>query len=228
MKRSLLFVCMSVWVVIVAADDKPLHDQVSFQVEVDQEVENDVVSVMLRANAEDSKPDRLADEINTTMRWGLEQARNTSGVKVRTGNYQTYPVYKDRKIQRWRGQQDLLLESPEAGRLSKLLAALQSRLQIQSMQFSVSPEKRRSVQDTLIDRSLKAFQKRARLVTESLGAKRYDILNVSVQTSGSGYMPPVRMESMRKMASTSMEAPAMHAGTSRVTVQVSGSIQLRR
>lgn len=220
---------LGIWMVSAAAELPAPNDQVSFQVEVDQEIDNDRVNVVMKAYDENTDPAALAEQINKTMTWGLAAAKKVAGIKVRTGGYQTYPAYSDKnKIKRWRGQQELLLEAREAGKLSKLLGALQSRLQMQSMQFSVSPQARRSAQDSLIEQALQAFQKRAELVSKSLAAAGYEIMTVSVQTGGHTFPVPVRMESVRSMAKASVRSPAVEAGTSRVRVQVSGTIHLLR
>lgn len=212
----------------VAADDKLPNDQVSFQVDVDQEVENDRVNAVLSVHGEEKDPARLADDINTAMQWALDTSKKESVIKVKTGSYQTYPVYSDKKIVRWRGRQDLLLEASDISRLSKLVGTLQTRLQIQSMQFSVAQETQRAVQDELIKEALTAFKKRADLVANSLGAKGYEIVTVSLHTSGHGRPPPIRMESMRTVTRAAVEAPAMEAGASRVSVQAACTIQLNR
>jgi predicted secreted protein len=49
-----------------------------------------------------------------------------------------------------------------------------------------------------------------------------------LQTAGHHYPTPVRMESMRSMVKASVSSPAMEAGTSRVSVQASGTIHLLR
>jgi len=227
--RYLTAVVLSVSVFNVAADNQPPSDQISFQVEADQEIENDRVSVVMKAYSENADPSKLADQINQAMRWGLDTAKKMTAIKVRTGAYQTYPVYSEKnKVQRWRGQQELILEGREVDKLSELVGTLQSRLQMQSMQFSVSPDARRKVQDVLIEEVLQAYKKRAELVSKSLGAAGYDIMNISIQTSGHIYPPPVRMESMRTVSKASVESPAMEAGTSRVSVQANGTIHLQR
>ncbi|MGB5726898.1 MAG: SIMPL domain-containing protein, partial [Thiogranum sp.] len=124
------------------ADSEQAEDQVSFQVEVGRDVENDLVTAILNVTAEALKPAKLADTINSNMSWALEQARANQKVKSRSGAYQTYPVYEDKKIVRWRGRQELQLESQDVDQLSELVGTLQSRLQMQSLQFSVSPDKR--------------------------------------------------------------------------------------
>lgn len=213
---------------VSSADDEKPQDQVSFQVEVGRDVENDRVTALMSVTAENKKPAELADIMNSTMQWALDQARGNDKVKTRSGSYQTYPVYDDKKIVRWRGRQELHLESQDIDQLSELIGVLQSRLQMQSLQFSVSPEKRQQVEDQLIEQALSAYQARAGIIQMALGAKGYRLRDVGIHTGGQDPIVPVRMKTASVLRQSSVAEPAMEQGTSRVTVQVSGSIRLLR
>lgn len=210
------------------ADSEQVDDQVSFRVEVGRDVENDLVTAILNVTAEALKPAKLADTINSTMSWALDQARANQMVKPRSGAYQTYPVYEDKKIVRWRGRQELQLESQDVDQLSELVGTLQSRLQLQSLQFSVSPDKRRQIEDTLIEQALAAYQQRADIIRKSLGAQGYTLLEVNIHTAGQDRPIPVRAEAASMLSRSSVSQPAMEQGTSRVNVQASGKIRLLR
>ncbi|MEE9343047.1 MAG: SIMPL domain-containing protein [Gammaproteobacteria bacterium] len=209
------------------ADDKRPMNQVNFQIDVDQEVENDQINATLSINENNKNPARLADEINQAMSWAMKIAKKADGVKVKSGSYQTYPVYDKKRITSWRGRQDLQLEASEVSQLSELVGTLQERLQVQSMRFSVSRQRQREVQEKLTEKALSAFKDRAQLIAKSLDSRGYDIETISVQTSGQQHMPRMRMESMSYDAQAK-SAPAMEAGTSKVQVIVSGAIKLRR
>jgi predicted secreted protein len=210
------------------ADSEQAEDQVSFQVEVGRDVENDRVTAILNVTAEALKPAKLADTINSTMAWALEQAQANQKVKSSSGAYQTYPVYEDKKIVRWRGRQELQLESQDVDQLSELVGTLQSRLQMQSLQFSVSPDKRRQVEDELIEQALAAYQQRAEIIRKSLAAQGYKLLEVKIHTAGQDRPIPVRAEAASMLSRSSVSQPAMEQGTSRVNVQASGKIRLLR
>ena len=211
------------------ADSEQAEDQVSFRVEVGRDVENDLVTAILNVTAEALKPAKLADTINSTMTWALEQVRANQKVKSRSGAYQTYPVYEDKRIVRWRGRQELQLESQDADQLSELVGTLQSRLQIHSLQFSVSPDKRRQVEDKLTEQALAAYQQRAEIIRKSLGAQGYKLLEVNIDTAGQNRpIPPLRAEAVSMLSRSSVSQPAMEQGTSRVNVQASGKIRLLR
>ncbi|HHJ17856.1 MAG TPA: DUF541 domain-containing protein [Gammaproteobacteria bacterium] len=225
MRRLVLMCALLLLPPVLLADGAAVEDQVSFQVEAGQDVANDRVVAVLSITAEGSKPARLAEKINAAMAWALEQARASDKVSSRSGSYQTYPVYDDRKIVRWRSRQELQLESRDVDQLSGLVGTLQSRLQVQSIQFSVSPDTRGKVEDSLIKQALAAFQARADIIRTALGAKGYRVLDINIHSGGRGPVP-LRVEAA-SMAGRSNQ-PALEQGTSRVTVQVSGKIRLLR
>jgi predicted secreted protein len=217
-----------IWSPLSSADDDDVEDQVNFQVQAGRDVENDRVVALLSATAENRDPAKLADSINSDMHWAVEKLKNQVAIKTQSGSYQTYPVYDNKKIVRWRGRQDLQLESGDVDALSKVLGDLQERLQIQSLQFSVSPEKRIAVESALIEEALAAFRKRAALISRSLDAEDYGLVDMSIHTGGMRPPIPVRAEAASLASRTTASAPAIEQGTSRVTVQVSGRIQLQR
>jgi len=232
MRGHKLHILVAAWLLLLPtgamADKDPVSDQVSFEVEVDHEVDNDRVLALLTVDAEDRDPAELADTVNRAMAWAVEQARADAAVSTRTGSYQTYPVYDDRRIVRWRARQELYLESAEVERLSRLTGQLQERLQVQSLRFSVSDDRRREVEEGLVTQALEAYQKRAQLIARALGAKGYQLVSVAVQTGERDYPHPLRVEAAAMASRASVSPPAMESGTSRVAVQVSGSIRLLR
>jgi predicted secreted protein len=108
--------------------------------------------------------------------------------------------------------------------MSALLGELQTRIQLRSIDFTVSPAQRRKVEDELIDEALAAFLARAERVRQRLGGSGYEIVQISIGSSGA---PPVpRMRATMAMESAQAAPPALEAGTSELVSNVSGSIQL--
>lgn len=227
---SLTLSCLMVlvsWEVHAHGGDPAAEDQVSFRVEAGQEVDNDRAVATMAVIAEDRQATALAATINAAMRWALDKAGAYPQVRVGSGSYQTYPVYDNKKIVRWSGRQQLQLESTSIDKLSALIGELQEKLQLQSMQFSVSPGRRQKIEDGLIEQALAAYNARAELIRSALGARAFDLVNMSVNTSGQGPVVPLRAEAA-VMSSAPAASPSFEAGTSRLTVQVSATIQLRQ
>jgi len=208
-----------------AAEDPPPMRRVDFTVQTSREVANDWVRAVVGVTDEDGDAAKLADRVNQAITWALERARAKSGVSAKSGGYSTVPVHDPRKGERrfWRASQDLLLEGADPRAMSELLGELQSRVQLRSIDFTVSPAQRRKVEDELIDEALAAFLARAERVRQRLGGRGYQIVQISIGTSGGA--PPVPML-RAAMDSANVAPPALEAGTSELVSSVSGSIQL--
>jgi len=208
-----------------AADEAARYNQVHFQVERSRPVENDRMQAVLSLTAEDDNAARLADHINRSMDAALKTTKSRAKVEARSGSYRTYPVYNKEKIQRWRATQELLLEGSDFAELGSLIGQLQERLQVTSLNFSVSPARRAAVEDELIVQALDAFKQRAELVRKQLASKGYRIVDVSINTGG-GQPVPIVMRATA-MEAASVAPPALEAGTSTLTLSVGGVIELQ-
>jgi predicted secreted protein len=226
MRSVLLLLCLAVFAGTGLADDELRYNQIRLQSQQTESVSNDTMHVTLQTYAEMQDPAKLAARINQEMEWALAKAKQVKGVKVRTGSYQTWPVTRKEVTTGWRGQQDLVLESRDTRALSDLAGQLQDKLQIKSMSFTVSDEKRVTVENRLIDLALNAFKERARIVGDNLKADGYRIVEINVGTSTA--RPPMMHQA--RIASMSMEASdavAVEGGESDVRITVNGTIELQ-
>lgn len=210
----------------IAADDTPRYNQIHFQVERSRPVDNDRMHAVLSLTAEDDNAARLADQINRTMDWALKTAKTKTKIETRSGGYRTHPVYDKDKIRRWRATQELLLEDADFAELGGLIGQLQERLQVNAINFSVSPTRRAAVEDELIAQALAAFQQRAELVRKQLAAKGWRLVNLAINAGGGQPLPMMRGMAMEAMA-PSVAPPAVEAGTSILSVSVDGAIELQ-
>jgi predicted secreted protein len=208
----------------VQADEDLRYNQVRLQAEQSEAVSNDTMHVTLSTFAESRDPADLATAINRDMDWALQIARSVEGVDASTGGYQTYPVHKDNVIKSWRGQQNLMLEGLDHKAIGRLVGTLQEKLQVKSMQFSVSDDRRRAVENRLIGRALDAFRERAGIVGSNLDAKGYRIVELNINTGSQ--RPPVPYQA--RMAAMEAAAPVVtEAGDSDVRVTISGTVELQ-
>jgi len=199
-------------------------NRVSFQVESSRDVANDRVQAVVGITDEDADAARLADRVNQTMARALAKARAASGVRVESGGYTTYPVHENGKLRRWRASQDLILDSADVQAVTALIGDLQAELQLRSVEFQVSPERRRAAEDELVAEVLKLFRARAEIIRASLGARSYEVVQISINGE---HGPPIRPMQMEARSVGAMVAPpALESGSSRLSVFASGTIEL--
>ena len=221
--RPLLAVLLLLGSAAAVAAEAPRFDVVHLQAERAREVTNDLMRVVLTVREEDADPGRLAERVNGTMGWALEQAHAAKAVTVQSGGYRTFPIYRDGVLDRWRAIQEVFLQSADFKALGELVGTVPQRLQVPSLAFAVSDARREEVANALIKEALDAFKARAELVRTNLGRAGYRIVSLDIGTAGGE--PPSR-PLMRTMAAESA-APAVEAGTTRLAVTVSGQIQLQ-
>ncbi|MGB5606338.1 MAG: SIMPL domain-containing protein [Gammaproteobacteria bacterium] len=221
--RILVLTGLLVLACIARADDAVRYNQVHLQAQQSRAVSNDTMHVTLNTYADMQDAAALAERINRDMEWALARASAFAGVKVSTGAYQTWPVYRENIKKGWRGQQSLVLESTDTKGLSQLAGQLQEKLQIKSMNFSVSDERRTEVENSLIRMALDAFKQRAGIVGDNLQATGYRLVDININTSSQ--RPPVVYQA-RAMALEAAAPVAAEAGESDIQVTVNGTIEL--
>ena len=69
------------------------YNLVDLQAEVQREVQNDLLQAVLFVEANEVDPAHLASELNTALEDALAIAKKSASVTVRSGGYQTYPLY---------------------------------------------------------------------------------------------------------------------------------------
>ena len=209
---------------LASADEQIEFNIVNLRAEQAREVANDIMVVIMQGTAQKNSSSEAAQSVNEIMGWADGIISADQRIKHKTLNYQTRPVYQNKAITGWSASQQLRLQSHDLEALTKMTGTLQQQLQLVSMSFQVSPERRAEELDTLIVEALEAFHAKAELVTRTMKAKDFRLVNVSIDENG-GPMPyrgVVQAEAM----SVRSAAPVIEAGDSKIQVSVAGSIQL--
>src|SRR5690349_5732530 len=164
---------------------EPPLDVVNLQAEASREVENDQLVAVLAAEAQGANAAELAESVNKKMAEALKLARDIPAVKVRSGNYQTFPrPGKDGRIESWQASQELRLESADFAAATKLIGRLQQGLNVRSMALRLAPQTRRAAEDALISEAIGAFEARAELARKAMKAKGYRVREMSIGAAG--------------------------------------------
>jgi predicted secreted protein len=211
---------------LAAAEGGSHYDRISLRAERSRQVPNDTARAQLGITLEDHDAVELQYRVNEIMKWAIEVATHYEDVEAQTGGYRTHPVYKNQLIDHWRATQELRVDSRDVDRVTELVRVLQTRLQLQSVTFSISPMAREAAENELITEALGAFKERAELVRETLGADSYRIVHVEIGTGGT-VPAPVPMRAMEAMSEGGGMPPALEPGTSTVTVTVDGKLEMR-
>ena len=207
-----------------ARDDETLFNVVNLQAQAEREIPNDQMTVILATEHEGREATTITDRVNEDMQWALDIIEKYPFAESRTTNYQTYPVYNKQIISGWRASQQVEIKSTNIKGMSDLVGKLQEKLQVKQMYFSPTDETRKKYEDNLIEEALEAFKNRVTIVKKHMDNMDHRIINININTGG--YQPPIPYDRGGLMKSMAMEtAPAVEAGTSKITVTVNGSVQ---
>ncbi len=204
------------------------YNRVDFQVEAAHEVANDLLVAGMSLEIQDKQPARVAQQINAALNEAIKKASAFNSVKTSSGNQRNYPVYgKDNQVDAWRGQGEIRLESRDFKAAGELIMQLQSSMQLSNLQFTIAPETRLQTENALIDEAIKTFQSRADSIRIAMGAKSYKVVHISINSGG---MPPQYQPQLMRGAAVSSMAipePEFAGGESRMTVQISATIEIQ-
>lgn len=202
-------------------------NQVDLQAEVSREVQNDLMTATLVAEANDPSAAQVAAQLNRLTAEALKTAGEFKTIKARSGFTNTFPVYdRANKLTGWRGRSEIRLESKDVAAMSTLIGRLQSSLQLGAVQFTVSPEVRRQVQNDLLTEAVAAFRDRADIATKALGGRSYKIRRVSLNTGGFVPGPRPMVAERAAAASSPVPPPSFESGTSMVQVNANGTVEV--
>jgi predicted secreted protein len=194
------------------------------------QVPQDVVDITLFYEQESADPSSLTSALNQRAESALREAKGVEGVTAKSGSFTVYPsTDRDGKISAWRGRTEVVLESHDFAAASKLAGKMSSSMQVASVAFSLSPEAQRTAEQKLVTQAIDSFRKQAQTAAQAFGYSNFTIREVNVGRGGIQPRPVMMMQSRAMSADAKMAAPiAMEAGTTTVTVDVNGSVQMGR
>lgn len=207
-----------------AQPEAPVYNRVNLNESAHAEIANDRLVVIMSAQAEGADAATPADEVNRMMDWAMSMLKDLPEVKVQTLDYRSNAIHDKQTIRGWRVKQSLRMEGSDNRLLGDLVGMLQGQLQVQSIGYQVSDERRRERLQGLTREALERFQARARHIAESLGRDGYRIVRIHIRDGQQVPVPVAR--GMLAEASTAVASARLEAGTQQMSVSVNGEIEL--
>ncbi len=226
--RQLVAVSLCATVSAIAQVPAPAPPTVTVTASATATVNNDRLQAWLHADAENASASAAASQVNATIAKALATAKEFPSIKVATAGYSTQQVSDKVKATRWRVMQTLALEAADFTAAAALISRLQddNGLLLSGMGFSLAENTRRKAEDSVTQQAIKTWQMRAQQAAQGLGFSAWKPGHVTVQTADGGRVYP--MARAMATANSAGGAPvAMEAGTTDVTVTVSGEAVLQ-
>jgi len=220
--------CAALTISIAEAQMPPSPPSVTVTASATTSVANDHLQASMRAEAENASAAAVASQVNAAIGRALTMAKSVPTIKVATTGYTTYQVTDKPNAQRWHVVQTISLESTDFTAVATLITRLQDEggLLLSNMGFSLSDKARHDAEDGVTQQAIKSWQERAQRAAQGLGFGAWHTGRVTVQANESGRVYPVaRAQAMSMQQSAPV---AMEAGTSDVTVTVTGDALLEQ
>lgn len=159
----------------------------------------------------------------------LEARRNAEPgqMDVRTGNFSLSPRYgQNNQINGWQGSTELVLEGRDFARITGTAARV-STMAIGHVGFGLSREQRAKVEREAQSQAIENFKAQAADLTRAFGFSGFTLREVAVNSNSYAPGPRPRMMAMEAKSAMADAPIAVEAGKSTVTVNLSGSVQMR-
>lgn len=194
-------------------------------------VAQDILQISLTTNRQGPQAAAVQAQLKSALDEALKQIKPLAvkeGMEVRTGTFSLYPRYdKDGRIGNWQGSVEVVLEGRDFERITQTAGGLQT-LTVGNVAFGLSRERKAAVEKEAQAKAIADFRNKASELVREFGFKGYALREVSVNASDNGPLPQRRAMAMVAKSMDSSNAPIpVEPGQSRVTVTVSGSIQMR-
>jgi uncharacterized protein YggE len=207
---------------------------------------NDQVIATLAIEEQDKDKAAAASRVNQKMKQGLDIVKAADPqAKLKTQGYYTYPVYpedrplpngqmpKQRVPTAWRVGQYLEVTTTNLDKLPKTVAAAQKVLTLNGLQFGLTPETTKKLDDERIAATYKNLNERINSIANAMGRKVGDAVLDTVDFEGSGnyvreqaQAAPMMMRA--KMAdSAEVAEPSFEPGETTLQMQLVGKVRFK-
>ncbi len=219
-----LLILLSVPTAHAVNDQAPHYDRIHLSVRAGDRVDTDTVVAIVYMEHQSTDQAMAAGEVNRGLRWAADQAA-AAGVEAAPFRYRTSPVYRKNHIAGWQVHQSLRLESREPGRIGNLLAKLQQKLSIESLNHMLSAQARLQAEEAFVVEALNAFERRAQLIAKSLKRPGYRIVNLNINTEST---PRSMARATMALGEARVPAPVVEGGQQRIGVRINGTVELEQ
>lgn len=205
------------------------YNLINFSANATQKVENDEINATMSKTIQHKSSTEVAKRITETLNQATTIAKKYPSVKVSTGSQSTYPEYdKNQKISGWTGTASLYLQSSDTLAVSQLIADLQSFMQLNGLDFSVSEAKQKAITQSLMIDASKAFQQQAQALLPAWNATGYQLVSLDFNQGGgyNNYSSRKYAMAMPQVVDASVASQNFEVGETSITVTANGVIQL--
>ncbi|HWG79737.1 MAG TPA: SIMPL domain-containing protein [Stellaceae bacterium] len=192
----------------------------------ERQVPRDELVLLLRVEATAKTAHDAQAEINRRMPAALDEAKKIASVKAETPAMNVFEVREPNKQPVWRATEALRLRSKDFTAALALLGRLEEQgLLVSALNFEVSRDALKSIEDALTAEALKRLQIRAAAIAAGMGLSIEHVRSVQIGEAGEPGPRPLMFAGIAARA-TASPPPTAEAGEAPVSVTVNAEIWL--
>ncbi|HEU4778192.1 MAG TPA: SIMPL domain-containing protein [Telluria sp.] len=208
---------------------------------------NDMALAVLAVEEQDKDKAAAASRVNQKMKQGLEIVKQADPqASLKTQGYYTYPVYPEERPQpngvapkprvptAWRVGQYLQVSTTNLAGLPRTVAAAQRILSLNSLQFGLTPETTKKLDDQRIAATYQNLNERVAAIAAAMGRKVSDAVLDTVDFEGSGNYAqqseraaPMMMRAGKVMDSADVAEPSFEPGETTLQMHLVGKVRFK-
>lgn len=193
------------------------------------QVPQDELTLTLSTQREGANAQEVQSQLKSALDAALTLAKRQAQsplMSVSTGRFGLSPRHdRNGKLVGWQGSAELVLQGRDFVRISQTAGQLQT-LTVASVSFGLSSQLRQEAQAQAQSQAIEQFQKSASEIAKSFGFGGYTLGEIQVNANLNGPVRPYMMAASAKSMAEDAPVP-LEAGLSNVSVNVSGSVQLK-
>lgn len=209
--------------------DKPAS--FNFSTEVSRTVEKDVMQASVYSQKSGKSLPELKKFVSENLNRVLAEAKKYPSIEVQAEGVTNHVNYNNKgNIEGWDTTGSIYLKSKDFDAMAAVLENLGKDVAIRYIDFSVSPEKMASLEDEMTLEIISKFQHKADVIQKALGARKYKLSNINIQTPNGGGRQFYEHRAMYDVASSMVQSKAMgeiplEAGKTTISASASGSVE---
>ena len=209
---------------------------------------NDQVVATLAIEEQDKDKAAAASRVNKKMNDGIALVKKEDPQAIlKSHGYYTYPVYpEDRPVTNgaapktrvptaWRVGQYLEVKTANLAALPKTVAAAQSVLTLNGLQFGLTPATTKKLDDRRIAATYQNLNERINSIANAMGRKVSDAVLDTVDFEASGNYAqdgavaaaPMMMRAMRKNEAAEVQEPSFEPGETTLNMRLVGKVRFK-
>ncbi|MCE4553503.1 SIMPL domain-containing protein [Roseateles cellulosilyticus] len=207
-------------------------ERLSLSASATADVTRDIMGVSFSTTREGAEAAPVQAALKQALDAALTEARKAARpgqVDVQTGGFSLTPRYdpKTGKINGWQGSAELLVEGRDIAAVAQLSGRI-STLSISRVGYSLSREAREKAEGEISAQAIARYRAKAADYAKQFGYADYLIGEVNVSSDEPGPRPMMMAKMAAAPRGIADESLPTEAGKATVTVNVSGSVVLKR